>query len=241
MKLLSKGKKAANAWLKSHGQVLTSDQFVPSTERFTNLLKGNGLTPKSVFDIGVAEGTPWLYDAFPAAKFFLVDPTRESLPHMERWAKKINAEPHPVALGAEAGSISIHMRDTIKHASLMTDITAPNITESYEVPVETFDSRFPSFDQPAFCKIDVEGAELSVLRGMKTSMKKFAAIVVETSMNSLYKDGPEFFDIMSFMADHDMVFSDFIGMSRRPYDMALHQVDAVFVPRDSSLRSKIWE
>lgn len=41
-----------------------------------------GLQPKSVFDIGVAYGTPWLSDAFPGAKFDLIDPARKPPPHV---------------------------------------------------------------------------------------------------------------------------------------------------------------
>jgi hypothetical protein len=39
---------------------------------------------KTIFHIGVADGTPWLYETFPDAKSHLIDPTRESLPHMQR-------------------------------------------------------------------------------------------------------------------------------------------------------------
>jgi len=28
--------------------------------------------PQTIFDVGVAKGTPWLYDAFPDAYFVLV-------------------------------------------------------------------------------------------------------------------------------------------------------------------------
>ena len=39
------------------------------------LLKTQGFQPKTVFDIGVAGGTPDLYAAFPNAFYYLVDPT----------------------------------------------------------------------------------------------------------------------------------------------------------------------
>lgn len=240
MKLAHYGKVVANRILTTRDQILTHVQFVPSAKRFVDTLNAYGLRPETVFDIGVAEGTPWLYEAFPKAKFHLIDPTRESVSHMQRWQKKLNAELHPIALGAEAGLMRIHLRDTIKHASLMTDVTSPEITESYEVSVQRFDARFADFAQPAFCKIDVEGAEMLVLQGMTDRLDNFAAIVVETSMNSLYENGPEFGDIMRLMVENGMRFYDFIGLSRRPSDQALHQVDAVFVPENSPLRVKKW-
>lgn len=241
MTWLNCGKAVANRLLARRDQVLTHMQFVPSTDRFIATLKAYGQDPATVFDIGVAEGTPWLYKAFPRARFHLIDPTRESVPHMQRWQKILDAEIHQVALGAQQGTMRIHLRETIKHASLMTDVTAPDIVESYDVPVERFDARFADFALPAFCKIDVEGAELLVLEGMRTRLRDFAAIVVETSMNSLYEGGPEFGDVTALMAQEGLRFYDFIGLSRRPSDRALHQIDAVFVPKESPLRVKIWD
>jgi 16S rRNA G527 N7-methylase RsmG len=33
--------------------------------------------PKTVIDVGVGRGTPWLYQAYPTAKFILVEPLRD--------------------------------------------------------------------------------------------------------------------------------------------------------------------
>jgi hypothetical protein len=50
-----------------------------SLERFKLL----GFAPKTVIDIGVAQGTPVLYRNFPDAYYILVDPLREAVPYME--------------------------------------------------------------------------------------------------------------------------------------------------------------
>ena len=75
-----------------------------------------------------------------------------------------------------------------------------------------------------------------VLRGMGEEIRSLDAIVLETSMNSLYQGGPEFKDVVSFMAEKDFSFFDIGGICRRPFDGALHQIDAIFVPDDSPLR-----
>jgi FkbM family methyltransferase len=71
-----------NRLLEPLDHTVAHSSTVPSFDRFVQLLDRAGLTPQTVIDIGVAYGTPWLYAAFPAAKYHLVDPTRESLPHM---------------------------------------------------------------------------------------------------------------------------------------------------------------
>jgi len=54
-------------------------------------------------------------------------------------------------------------------ASLVTD-WFPGPTVAYPVPVQTIDDAIAEFGRPAFCKIDVEGFELEVLRGMSAAI-----------------------------------------------------------------------
>ena len=45
--------------------------------------KANGLAPGTVFDVGAAAGTPQLYEAFPEARHFLVEPLEEFRARLE--------------------------------------------------------------------------------------------------------------------------------------------------------------
>ncbi len=213
---------------------------VPSFARFARTLAQAGLTPRTVIDIGVAYGTPWLYEAYPGAKFHLVDPTREALPHMREWATRLDAEVHNLALGTAPGTMTIATRATIEHASLLDVADDAAIRDRYTVEVARFDALFTTLERSVLCKIDVEGAELMVLQGMTGKLREIDVIIVETSMNSLYDNGVAFADIVAFCRDAGFSFADFVGLCRRPYDGALHQIDAVFIPDDSPLRVKRW-
>src|SRR3954449_6529991 len=46
-------------------------------------VKRLGFAPATVIDVGVAYGTPELYDAFPDARFLLVDPLEEYAPAID--------------------------------------------------------------------------------------------------------------------------------------------------------------
>src|SRR5262249_19149889 len=70
-----------------------------SWRRSFEVLGQRGFKPKTVFDIGVGFGTWGLYRLFPDAFYHLVEPTKESQPHMTRLAKRLNCQIHPVALG----------------------------------------------------------------------------------------------------------------------------------------------
>ena len=164
-----------------------------------------------------------------------------SLPHMKAWAKRLDAEVHNVALGAEAGTLTIATRSTIEHSSLLQNINQSPVEDRYVVEVRRFDEHFATLDGPVLVKMDVEGSELAVLEGMRRRLDAIDVVIVETSMNTLYDGGVEFGDIVAFFNEVGFCFADFVGLFRRPFDRALHQIDAVFVPKTSPLRVKRWD
>ena len=233
-------KKLINRLLSTAGYRISSRSSVILTDDLVEVLDFHNFLPRSVFDIGVGYGTPWLYEAFSEAKFYLVDPTKESLPHMLEWSKKLNAEVHNIALGRETGDLEITNRETILHSTLFKDITQPNIVGAYNVHVVPFDDVFSVFEGPALVKIDVEGAELMVLDGLVKSVHKIDVFIIETSLVTLYDGGSEFRDIVEFFHRHGFSFFDICGIKRKPYDRSLHQIDAVFVQDMSPLRVRRW-
>jgi len=58
MKLSTQCKMLANRLLAARDQVVTNICLVPSPERLIATLAAYGQTPVTVFDVGVAEGTP---------------------------------------------------------------------------------------------------------------------------------------------------------------------------------------
>lgn len=201
-------------------------------------LKRSGFLPRTVFDIGVAEGTPNLYAAFPHAHFILVDPTRESRPHMERLERQLDAEIHALALGDRDGTLEIETRlDDIQGATFFREIGAIGPTARYPVPMRRFDSLFAGFARPALCKIDVQGAEMMVLEGLGARIQDIDAIIVETSTIPTLDCAPALFDILAFAKRHGFVVFDVLGMAHRPLDKALAQIDLLLVHEDSPLRA----
>jgi FkbM family methyltransferase len=201
-------------------------------------LKALGFSPRTVFDIGVAAGTQDLYDAFPTAEFFLVDPTRESRPHMERIARRLNARVFNLALGNAEGEQEIEVRlDDIQGATFFKEFGSLGMTERYRVSVKRFDGTFPEFARPALCKIDVQGSELNVLHGIGARIDEIDAFIVEVSTIPTLQDGPDAFDIIAFFKQRRFAIFDLLGATRRPVDNALAQIDLLFVKEDSGLRA----
>ena len=75
-----------------------------------------------------------------------------------------------------------------------------------------------------------------VFEGMGSRLKDLDVVIVETSLIATLKNGPEFADVVALMNASNLVLFDITGVTRRPLDQALAQIDAVFVPSDSPLR-----
>lgn len=211
---------------------------VPAWAFVLRNLKARGFRPRTVFDIGVAHGTPELYAVFPDARYYLVDPTRESMPYMEGIARRLDATILNVALGDTEAELEIGVRTGDIGGSTFFDEVGPlGPTRRYPVPVRRFDSAIGAFERPALCKIDVQGSEMRVLRGMGDRIHEVDAILIEASVIATLRDGPEIAEVVAFMRQKGFVLYDVLGGGRRPLDRALAQLDLLFVKEESPLRA----
>lgn len=210
---------------------------MPSWPRSLRVLKRYGFVPNTVFDIGVAYGTFPLYQAFPKAFYHLVDPARESERYMSRLARRLSCQIHAVALGDRDGEIDLEVRQDIQESTVLMEVGDRRIRRVERVSLRRFDTLFAEFARPALCKIDVQGAELMVLRGMSGLLSRIDAVIVEASTIATVHGGAELTDVISFMEAHGFVLADIVGMRRRPLDDALAQLDLMFVPRDAACRA----
>ncbi|HYM01656.1 MAG TPA: FkbM family methyltransferase [Stellaceae bacterium] len=209
----------------------------PAPERTFKVLDRYGFRPETVFDIGVGFGTYWLYHAYPEAFYYLVDPTPESLPHMQKIARRLQGEILNLALGDRDGDALLEVRSDIQGSTLFEECGPRGVLRRETIPLRRFDTAIGTFARPALCKIDVQGAEMMVLKGMGARISEIDVFIVETSMIATVKNGPELHELVHFMKEHGLVVFDVIGLKRRPLDGAAAQVDMVFVAERSTMRA----
>jgi FkbM family methyltransferase len=208
-----------------------------SWQRSLGALKGQGFAPVTVFDVGVGFGTFGLYQLFPNAFYHLIEPTPESQPHLQRIARSLACQIHPLALGDRDGEAKFEIRADIQGSTLLEEVGERDFLRFETVPMQRFDTLFPRVEGPALAKIDVQGAEMMVLRGMTGRLAELEAVIVETSTIATVKGGAEVADVVSFMREHGFVVADVLGLKRRPLDDATAQLDLLFVPEQSRLRA----
>lgn len=210
---------------------------LPSWSRSMRVLRHHGFAPATVFDIGVGYGTFALYRAFPDARYHLVDPARESFAYMQRLARHLRCELHPVALGDRDGEASLEVRGDIQESTLLEEVGPRQVRRVDRVPMRRFDTLFGPIERPSLCKIDVQGAELMVLSGMTGRLGEIDALVIETSTIATVKGGAEVREVMCFLGDHGFALADIVGLRRRPLDDATAQLDLLFLPGDAGPRA----
>jgi FkbM family methyltransferase len=199
-----------------------------------------GFEPATVIDVGVAYGTPELYDAFPNARFLLVDPLEEYAEAIGRITGRLrDAEWVRAAAGPEPGSITINVNrapalsSTLGHWKGHDDGGTPR-----EVPVVRLDDLVAerSLPGPFLVKADVEGAELRVLEGASNVLANAELVMLEVNLFEFLPGQPQLHDVVGFMKEHGFVTYDFYGGHVRLLDDALAMTNMAFVREDGMFR-----
>lgn len=198
-----------------------------------------GFMPKTVIDVGVATGTQELYTTFPRARHILIEPLQEFLPFLQKISQRYDAEYFIAAAGQKKGKIEIHVHADLLGSSIFHESDGKFVDGiSRKVPVITIDSLFTKLNLKGKCllKIDVQGGELSVLRGAHKVLQNSEVVLLETHFFEFFIHGPQFYDIVHYMKQRGFVAYDIFGGYNRPIDYALASVDIVFVKERGMFR-----
>lgn len=200
-----------------------------------------GFRPKTVIDVGVATGTYELYETFPNAKHLLIEPLCEFEADLKQISSKYNAEYIIAAAGRQSGIMEINVHPDLLGSSIYKESDGSYVDGvSRKVPVVSLDTlcRSKRLSGYYLIKIDVQGAECLVLDGAQKILKKTEVVILEVNFFQFHLNGPQFFDIVSYMKKRGFVVYDIFGGYNRPLDYALASVDVVFVKETGMFRKK---
>lgn len=202
--------------------------------KFLRQLVNAGTNPRTVFDVGVGNGTPWLYAAFPQAHFVLIEPQQEFEPAMRAICAGMDAEYHVVGAGRSEKNLPIYRLTSSPTGSSFlppnprTDAVWGPSEKSEDalhvVPLDTYHA----LPGPFFLKIDTEGYELEVLNGARKILEKTEVVLMEVALTPRQVGEPDLVDIGTFMKNQGFHLINFPVLQQQAMDGHLLYVDAAF-------------
>lgn len=160
----------------------------------------------TLIDVGVADGTQWLYTQFPDAQLVLVDPLPAPM-QLVTELKDRNVRFHAAAAGATKGTATLHV--DLGRASRSSLYQRTNLTRSsnpiqpQDVPIERLDeiAGSPKYGRIGL-KIDTEGHELGVLIGSEGLLDRCEFILCEVSIGHRFDGSYSSKELFVWLADH---------------------------------------
>lgn len=155
-----------------------------------------------VVDVGAERGM-WseaVLDLFKPTTLLSIEPSPQSAAELRRRVSKHQrCEVVECAVGAEAGSATLHVMSDPLWNSLLTQSDAANdlyqpVQEegTVEVKMSPLDEVVAHLPRIDILKIDVQGYELNVIEGATEALKKTCLLMLETNFVSHY-EGDELF------------------------------------------------
>ena len=204
---------------------------------FFNHLKLVGFEPQVIIDVGVANGTQEIYDAFPDTYYLLIDPVVEYAPVITKIMSKLNGEYIPCAVSDTQGEAEMMVQEPFYVSSLQFDDSLRSEARRV-VKVDTLENiiQSRSLSGPIMIKTDCQGHDLNVIEGIGSQLSKIEVIICEIPLFGPWGGGPELTEYIIRLDRLGYRMYDIWGWLLRPGDQRLQHIDLVFVKTNGRLR-----
>ena len=216
-----------------------------ATSDALGLMRDGGYRPRVVIDAGANVGA-WTAAArrhFPDAVYHLIEPQPACGPALAAAALPRDRV-HAVAVTAP-GTTRVRMVGGGPDGRGTGARVSQSEGHDDEVVVEavTLDALLLEHVGPgdrALLKLDLEGHELSALRGASVLLERVEVLIAEVQFYEIEGNGmPVFRDLLDFLHGAGFGLHDIAAMAGRPRDRRLRQGDVVFVSRSSPLAQDV--
>ena len=221
-----------NHKFQNHNQVTNLDIIITS-------LKNKNFNPDYIIDIGCFRGiwTKKLLKFFPKSKYLLFDADDKNIEYLEKIKSNNKNIDYKIKL----------LSDDEKDYDFFSMASGSSIFEeqtNYAREIKKIKSSLLFNELPNeikntksnLIKLDVQGAELKIITGLKELINNFEVIILEVSLHKYNKDSPLFYDVISYMQNKKYILYDIYDLKRLgDRDSYLLQFDCVFLREDSNL------
>jgi FkbM family methyltransferase len=210
-------------------------------------LRESGFAPTGVLDIGAYEGlfAREVRGVFPDAHILMIDALAENEEALKQVSAEIGAAYAIAMLGdADCEAIPFFVVDTERRPDLVKT-GASKFRERTDFPMRErsvaqrrLDSLIAPYDPPyGLIKLDVQGAELDVLRGLGARLADAEIILMEMSLVEYNEGAPLIAEALFVLENMGFVLCEIVE-EHRHRDGALLQVDGLFARPTSRFRAQ---
>ena len=221
-----------NHKFQNHNQVTNFDIIISS-------LKNKNFKPDYIVDIGCFKGiwTNRLLKFFPNSKYILFDADDKNIKYLDKLKSSNKNVYYNIKL----------LSDDEKDYDFFSMASGSSIFEeqtNYPREIKKIRSSLLYNELPNeikntksnLIKLDVQGAELKIITGLKELINNFEVIILEVSLHKYNKDAPLFYDVINYMKNKGFVLYDIYDLKRLGNkDSYLLQFDCVFLRDNSNL------
>lgn len=226
-------------WLRQDAGAGAAAQ-VAHADPFTSAPELRHPAPRTVLDIGGNYGqfASEVFRAFPGATVYSFEPLPDCFERLrEMSAQHPSLRPLQLALSDRDGEAEFHVsrfRDSSSIQEMLpAHLEAWPFTETearITVRVARLDAVAPqlNLEPPVLAKLDVQGHEMSVIRGGRETLARCQRVMTECNFAPLYRGQPSFVELYAEMKSLGFLFDGFISYLRHPRTLELLSADAIF-------------
>jgi len=212
---------------------------ITNAELILNLLKTKGFNPKYIIDVGCGYGqwTKKLFKFYPSSNYLLFDADKNNKKKLDILKKNINMLDYKICLLSNdnktykfynMGYGSSIFEEQTSHKREIEEIISTTLDEEIPPELKKYSNNL--------IKLDVQGAELKILDGLKDSINLFEVIILEVSLHNYNKNSPLFNEVIKYMNERNFKLYDLFDLKRLGSNESfLVQFDCVFARNNSEL------
>lgn len=212
--------------------------------RHLQKLKANGFNPKLVVDIGASNGEFYneCQKIFTDAKYILFEARAKKETSIAETIRDITPKPtlhYNTFLGRTAGTNVTFFNMNAGSSVFSENTKFPREVETKKVHRLDSIVKLESMKSVSrFLKIDTQGYELEILRGIDFLAHRFEVVQLEVALLEYNAGAPTVAQVHEYMDGRGFALYDFGPAFSRQSDGAIFHMDWVFVAKRSKLRDK---
>jgi len=206
-----------------------------------NILKKLGFKPEFIVDAGAYKGewTRQVLKIYPESTFLMVEAQSSKSAYLNKITQQFNDVHLENILLGDTEKKNVKFFEMETGSSIYEENTSVKRTETL-LEMKTLDSIISKYKIKGDCflKMDVQGAEIDILKGAEKFLRLTEFILLEVSTLNYNENSPDFAEVVQYLHKIGYLLFD-ICDEHRTDENVLFQVDLIFVKNTSRFREAV--